>query len=209
MKITDSKIYKANIGGGSLLIRESQVIARLLLDNPDNFENFSNSQAWHQAIVIDNILQKRSPETARLQARLIKNRLTLMKPEFLELIDKGNSDVVAQALLAASIKHSRLLGDFMIKVIKSHWQLFNKCISVRDWQEYLETCSQIDSNIQSWTDGTRSKLKQIIFRILVEAKYVNNIKSLELLPVTITHEVKNYLINNSEDYILKCMEITQ
>ena len=211
MKKTNSKIYKANVGGGSLLIRESRILARLMLenlDNSNNFDNFSNSQAWYQAIVIDNILQKRSPATARLQARLIKNRLTLMKPEFLELIDKGASDVVVQALLAASIKHSRLLGDFMTKVIKSHWQLFNKCVSARDWQEYLETCSQIDSNIQSWTDGTRSKLKQIIFRILVEAKYVNNIKSLELLPVNITPEVKIYLINNSEDYILKCMEIT-
>ena len=88
MKKSDSKKYKANIGGGSLLVRESQVIARLLLENLDNsnnsnnFDNFSNSKAWYQAIVIDNILQKRSPETARLQARLIKNRLTLMKRNF-------------------------------------------------------------------------------------------------------------------------------
>lgn len=148
MKTIDSKIYKGNIVAGSLLIRESQIIARLLLDNVDD-------QAWHQAIVIENVLQKRSPETAKRQTRLIKERLTLMEAECWKLIVQGTSDVLIQALLAASIKHSPLLGDFMSTVVKSHWQVFKKRISARDWQDYLEMCSQVDPNIQNWTDATR------------------------------------------------------
>ena len=201
MKKAGSKIYKSHITCGSLLIRESQIIARLLLDNVDN-------HAWRQAIVIDNVLQKRSPETAKRQTRLIKKRLTLMEPEFWKLIVQGTSDVVIQALLAASIKHSRLLGDFMDKVVKSHWQVFKKHLSAKDWQDYLEMCIQIDPNIQNWTDATRSKLKQIIFRILAEAKYVNNTRSLELLPVSVAPDVRSYLVVHSEDYVLKCMEAT-
>ncbi len=193
--------YNGSIAAGSLLVRESRSIARLLLDN-------TADMAWHQAIVIDNVLQKRSPETAKRLARLIKERLTLMEPEFWRLIDKGSSDVIVQALLAASIKHSPLLGDFMDKVVKSHWQVFTKHLSAKDWQDYLETCAQVDPHIQKWTDATRSKLKQIIFRILAEAKYVDSTRSLELLPVSLTPAVKTYLLNNSEDYVLKCMEIT-
>ncbi|MBF0101328.1 MAG: DUF1819 family protein [Desulfobacterales bacterium] len=194
-------LYKGDIVGGSLLIRESQIIARLMLDNADD-------KAWHQAIIIDNVLQKRSPESAKRQSRLIKKRLSLLKPECLSLINNGASDVVIQALLAASIKHSRLLGDFMVKVVKSHWQVFKKRLSVKDWQDYLEMCAQVDPNVNNWTEATRSKLKQVIFRILAEAKYVNNTKTLELLPVTIVPEIKTYLLNNSEDYVLRCMEIT-
>ncbi len=96
----------------------------------------------------------------------------------------------------------------MGKIVKSHWEVFKKRISTKDWQDYLDTCIQIDPNIQNWTDATRSKLKQIVFRILAEAKYVNNTRSLELLPVTVVPEVKKYLVDNSEDYVLKCMEIT-
>jgi len=200
-RIMKEIVYKGDIVVGSLLVRESQIIAQLLLNNSDD-------RAWHKAIVIDNVLQKRSPETAKKQAWLIKKRLTLMKPEFWKLIDSGTSDMVVQALLAASIKHSRLLGDFMYKVIKSHWQEFKKHVSVKDWQDYLEMCSQVDSNIQNWTDSTRSKLKQVIFRIVAEAKYVNSTRSLELVPVVVTPEVKKYLTNHSENYVLKCMEIT-
>jgi hypothetical protein len=193
--------YKSSITTGSLLVRESQVIARLLLEH-------LNDKAWHQAIVIDNLLQKRSPESAKIQARLIKERLKLMKPELWKLIDTGTSDVVTQALLAASIKHSPLLGDFMYNVIKPHWQVFKKRMINKDWHDYLETCAQIDPHLQKWSNNTRTKLRQIIFRILFEAKYIENTRSLELLPVSITNDVKTYLLNNSENYVLKCMEIT-
>lgn len=185
---------------GSLLVRESQIIARLLLEDVD-------TEAWHRAIVIDNILQKRSPESSKRQARLIKDRLILMEPELWTIVAQGMTDVVIQALLAAAIKHSHLLGDFMDQILRSHWQTFRNTISVADWQNFLETCAQIDSHVETWQENTRNKLRHVIFRILVEAKYINNTKSLELLPVTIVPEVKKYLLDHSEEYVIQCMEI--
>ena len=63
--------YSGDISAGSLLITESRKIVELLLKQV-------NDDAWHKAIVIDNILQKRSPVAAKRQARLIKNRLILI-----------------------------------------------------------------------------------------------------------------------------------
>ena len=200
-KVASPHIYKGNIVAGSLLVRESQVIARLLL-------NGVSADAWQKAIVIDNVLQKRTPETSRRLSRLIKSRLSLMQPELWMLIVQGAADVAIQALLAASIKHSRLLGDFMDKIIRSHWQTFKKTISAADWQDFLEMCVQVDPTIQRWSEVTQSKLKQVVFRILAEAKYVNNTRSLELLPVNVVPEVRLYLVDHSEDYVLRCMEIT-
>ena len=128
--------------------------------------NNADSDAWHQAIVIENVLQKRSPVAAKRQARLIKNRLSLMKPDLWEIVDNGSADVAIQALLAASIKHSRLVGDFMDTVIRQHWQTFTEKISAKDWNDFLEICAQVDPKVDEWTDSTRSKLKQIVFRIL-------------------------------------------
>ena len=194
--------YNGEIVAGSLLIRESQKIARLLLKNAD-------SEAWHQAIVVENILQKRSPVAAKRQARLIKNRLSLMNPELWEIVAKGSIDSIIQALLAATIKHSHLVGDFMDTVIRQHWQTFTKKVSVKDWKDFLETCAQVDPNIEKWTDSTQSKLKQVVFRILAESKYIVNTRSSQLLPVSIVPEVKQYLVNNSEEYALHCMEVTR
>jgi hypothetical protein len=194
--------YNGEIVAGSLLINESRKIARLLLNNSD-------SETWHHAIVIENILQKRSPVAAKRQARLIKNRLSLMEPDLWEIVDTGSADVVIQALLVAAIKHNRLVGDFMDTVIRQHWQTFAEIISVKDWKDFLEICAQIDPKVDEWTDSTRSKLKQIVFRILAESKYIDSTRSLKLLPVSIVHDVRQYLVKNSEDYVLRCMEVTQ
>ena len=198
----NTNIYNGDIAAGSLLIQETRKIASLLLNNVAGKE-------WRRAIEIDNILQKRSPASAIRQARLIKKRLTLMTPELWKLIKEGNSDIAVQAILAASIKHSLLLGDFMDKILREHWLTFNYKISDRDWNNYLETCVQIDPKVSEWKDSTISKLKQVVFRILAEAKYIDNTRTLKLLPVSIVPELRHYLTKNSENYVLKCMGVTQ
>ena len=45
-------IYNAEISAGSLMVEESRIIAKLLLDKADE-------KAWHQAIIVKNILQKK------------------------------------------------------------------------------------------------------------------------------------------------------
>jgi len=194
--------YNGEIVAGSLLITESRQIARLLLNQADKDQ-------WHQAIVIENILQKRSPVAAKRQARLIKNRLASMGPDLWEMVYRGSNDVSIQALLSSALKHSRLLGDFMESVVREHWRTFKQRITARDWKSYLEICVQVDPKINKWTDLTRSKLKQIVFRILAESKYIDSTRSGNLQPVSVVPEVKRYLISNSENYVLSCMEATQ
>ncbi len=194
--------YNAEIVAGSLFVTESRKVARLLLGNagPDD---------WNQAIVIDNVLQKRTPSSAKRQAKLIRNRLSLMQPDLWNMIIQGTQDVAIQALLAAAIKHSRLLGDFMDNMIRQHWRTFTPKLSDKDWKEFMETCGQVDPGIEQWTPSTRAKLKQVIFRILAESKYIDNTKNIQLLPVRVIPEIRQYLLKNSEHDILRCMEATQ
>ncbi len=201
-KTDQSNFYNGEIVAGSLLIPESRKIAGLLLQNID-------SKAWKRAIETNNVLQKRSPASAIRQAKLIRNRLMLMKPDLWNLMHQGSADVATQALLAASIKHSRLLGDFMDKTIRDDWRMFKDNISAQDWRDFFEICVQIDPKVSDWTASTRSKLRQVVFRILAESKYIDGTRTLKLLPVSIVPEIRKYLIENSENYILHCMDITQ
>ena len=201
MDKTENKTYNSSIVSGSLLMAESRKVADLLLRNAD-------SDQWHHAIVIENILQKRSPETAKKQGHLIKNRLNLMDKALWMFVRDGSAEVASQSLLAAAIKHSRLIGDFLDTVMRQHWQTFTKKINVKDWNLYLEQCAQINPQVDTWKTTTRSKLKQIVFRILAEAKYIDSTRTCNLIPVSIAPEVKTYLVKNTEDYVLSCMEIT-
>lgn len=192
-------IYNGDIGAGSLLVGESRLVAGLLLDGVDD-------QTWRRAIMVENILQKRNPESARRQARLVRQRLENMPADLLHIVAHGGMDACVQATLAAAIKHSRLLGDFMDTMIRQHWQTFQPKLTVQDWTYYLEICVQIDPRVKDWTKNTQSKLKQVVFRILAEAGYVDSTRSLRLLPVQIVPDVRRSLEAHDEIYILRCME---
>lgn len=87
--------YNAEISAGSLLPLESRRIATLLLSKPE-------PAAWQHAIEVENILQKKTPATARRQARLLQRRLTTLDAQAWQMMAERESEVVIQLLLAAS-----------------------------------------------------------------------------------------------------------
>jgi hypothetical protein len=198
---TSPHIYNAEISAGSLMLRESRKIAALLLRGVDD-------GAWHEALHVDNILQKKVPATARRMARLIRNRLELMTPELWKMVADDAVETATQALMAAAIKHSRLLGDFLDQVVREHYRVFDKQLSVNDWNRFLSECEHRDGAVSVWSPSTRAKLGQVVLRILAEAKYLDSTRSLHLVPITIVPEVTNYLAKCEEIYVLRCMNVT-
>ena len=98
--------YHADITAGSLKVAESRVVADLLLRGVD-------AQGWKDAVVTQNLLQTRNPATAIRLGRLIRKRLELMDADLWRLIRDGSAVVATHAVLAAAVKHSPLLGDFL------------------------------------------------------------------------------------------------
>jgi Putative inner membrane protein (DUF1819) len=199
-KILAGPRYNAEIVAGALMLAESRQIARRLLDGVTDSE-------LKKLLVEDNILQKRSPSTALRQAALIKKRLQLVNGELLRVIADGTREVATQALLAAAIKHNKLLGDFMLRVVKEHWLTYEKQLKRSDWPRFLEECHQIDPTVLTWSKATRQKIGQVVIRCLIEARYVDSARSLQITPVHIYGEVLDYLRRNDEQYVLTCMEI--
>jgi hypothetical protein len=198
--LNNSAIYNAQISAGSLLLKESREIARLL-------EKFPNEEELNQAVFVDNVLQKKSTATAKRMTRLIRNRLEAMPGNFLKIIINGSADVTAQALLAAAIRHSQLLGDFIEQVVKEHFRTFNNQLNIKDWEKFLNECEHIDSSVNDWSESTKKKLGQVIFRILAEAKYLDSTRSMKILPIQMFPEVRRYLEETQQTNILRTMEI--
>src|SRR5258708_21109753 len=93
--------YKAEITAGALKLPESRLIADLLLRRV-------NAEGWKDAIVTKNILQARSPATARRLTPLIRDRLATMGPDLWKLVRDGKVTIAVHAVFAAAVKHSPL-----------------------------------------------------------------------------------------------------
>lgn len=191
--------YNAEISAGSLLPLESRRIAGLLLTTPDE-------AAWRRAIEVENILQKKTPATARRQATLLRKRLTSLDPQAWAMISGSEHEVSIQMLLAASVKHSHLLGDFLLKVYAHRQRRLEPALAPLDWHDFLAECAHQDPAVAGWSESTRAKLFQVIVRILVEAKYLQSARSMALTPRSLHPEVRRYLTDRHETYVLDCLE---
>jgi hypothetical protein len=191
--------YNAEISAGSLLPLESRRIATLLLSKPDQ-------TAWQHAIETENILQKKTPATARRQARLLRRRLTTLNAQAWQMMTERESEVVTQLLLASAVKHSQLLGDFMLRVYADRQRRLEPALAPIDWQDFLAECAHHDAAVAEWSDSTKAKLFQVIVRILAEANYLESARSMKLTPQSLHPDVQRYLSTHDETYVLDCLE---
>lgn len=201
MEVKKSR-YKSNIVAASLLINESRKIAELMLQG-------LSEEEWKRVLYTDNILQRRSPLTIRKQSRVLRNRLELMTKDFHHLIAEANQQLLKQSLLVTAVKHSYLLGDFIHQVVIENHKQFKRTISDTDWSRFFSNCSNIDPSVDQWADSTVKKIRQIIFKILAEADYINNTREKIITPVIIEPELLKYLKRHKETYILKSIQFHQ
>lgn len=193
--------YKADITAGSLKVAESRIIASLLLQGTDKNE-------WSEAIVQQNVLQAKSAATALRLAKLIRSRLEMMDAELWRLIRDGDKLVATHAVLAAAVKHSPLLGDFLYLVVREQYRIFNPALSNQLWEDYLDGCRGRDEDMPQWNESTRLRLRSSVFQTLAQAGFIEDTKSLRLQPVYIAPQVIQYLEKRNETYVIRCLQLT-
>ena len=192
--------YHTDITAGSLKVGESRIIADLLLRGTDE-------EGWRTALYVDNVLQARSPMTAKRLRTLIRGRLETMGPGLWRLVRDGSGAVATHACLAAAVKRSPLLGDFLDLVVREQYRLFAPALSNRLWEDYVEGCRGRDPEMPEWSASTIARLRSSMFQILAQAGYVESTRTLRLQTVHIDREVLRYLHDRGEKYVLRCIQV--
>jgi hypothetical protein len=190
--------YKADITAGGLKMRESRIIADLLLKGADK-------EVWDTEIEDRNILQTRSPETARRLLRLIRGRLALMTPEHWTMVRDGSKGMAVQAVFAAAVKHSALLGDFLDLRLRQEYQIFTEMVPATIWTHYLEDCKSRDPEMPDWNVSTIKRLRSSVFQMLTETGYFTVSSPRKLQKIYLVADLKTYLEDQNEQYVLRCM----
>lgn len=192
--------YKANFTKGGLMVPESRLVADLLLRGID-------SSGWRQAIEVDNALAKRSPTTASTKAVLIRARLRTMTQDLWRLVRDGSKPVATQAVFAATITYSPLVGDFMDLVVRDLYRRFEETLKPQHWDRYVEDCRSRDPGMPEWTAATLEKLRTRAYGMLTEAGYLSDSRTKTLRPLIVAPEVMQYLKEFHRDYALRCLDL--
>ncbi len=192
--------YRADITAGSLKVPESRIIADLLLRDLDE-------SAWHAALYEENVLQARSPKTISRLTLLLRGRLETMDAELWRMVRDGDLVTSTHACMAAAIKHSALLGDFLDIALRDQYRLMSEVLRPSVWSHYVDSCHDRDPEMPAWAESTVDRLRSTVFQILAQVGYVDGSRTLRLQAAQISREVLAYLQSRNEDYVLRCIKV--
>jgi len=195
-----SSVYLANFTKCSLIVPEARIVAGLLIKGAESGE-------WERQVLDVNVLQKRTAKTAATYANLARARLQTMDEDLWLLVRDGSVPVATHAVLAATVKFSPLFGDFLRTVVRDQFRRFATHLETRHWDAYLEDSLRSQPNMLTLSDSTRVKLRQNAMRMLAEAGFIENTRSLRLRSQQIEPAVLHYLRQHNEQYVLDCLQV--
>ena len=169
--------YIASLTREPFLFYEMRTTAKLLSSG------MSNNDVVTQ-ITSDNLFQYPTEKSVARMAKACLKRLAAMDDnDLVRAIAQQPTDVAKQICLYAVMKQSRLMWEFMLTVIGEKYRLKDSSFGRIDLNTYFMRLQEQDDAVATWSEGTITKLKQVLAKVLVENEYLDDIRADHLNPV--------------------------
>lgn len=178
--------YDSDLIGGSLMVRESRIVAELLLAGVDD-------AAWKAAILDENRLQKARPATARRMAQAIRKRLKRLPEPFWQVLRDGDDQLATQVAFCAALARNLLLLEFLETVVADAFVTQAERLEPYQWDDFLDDRAFRDPATTGWTVSSRRKMGQVAFRMLCEVGLMTDSRNRTLRPLLLRPEVDDLL----------------
>lgn len=142
----------------------------------------------------DNIFQLESEARKKEVASIITSRIKGLDPYILDKIENSNIETSKILVLYAIAKTDRLFFEFLNEVYKEKIVLKDFYIRDKDFSVFFQSKKEQSEKVDSWSEYTFKKLKQVYIRILFESGLIGNQKGdREIVVPIIDSDVKEYL----------------
>lgn len=154
--------YSMSFTTGSLFHRESVKLAALYLDLGD----------WNSVrdkVIAENLLQTRTLNTLKRVCREVVSRLRALTQGELEFLVEASHQEQAYLLWLAVCRRYRFIADFAVEVLRERYITLKSDLTHEDFNSFFNRKSEWHVELDEITPATRSKLRQVLFKILREA----------------------------------------
>lgn len=154
--------YSMSFTTGSLFHRESVKLAALYLDLGD----------WNSVrdkVIAENLLQTRTQNTLKRVCSEVISRLRTLSSGALEFLVEGSHQEQAYLLWLAVCRRYRFIADFAVEVLRERYIALKSDLSHADFDSFFNRKSEWHAELDEISPATRSKLRQVLFKILREA----------------------------------------
>jgi hypothetical protein len=173
---------------------ETEQIANLYLEHQD----------WgivQQLVIDDNILQKGTVSTRKREFSEIKKRLKDLNNDELKFITECTTDELKLFCLYLCSRTYRILYEFIVEVVREKYLMFDYSILDSDYARFIESKTASSLKLQNITEITQYKIKNVIFRMLVQSGIIDSSKTKNIQKPYIPKELETIVANFSVKYL--------
>lgn len=184
--------YIASLTREPFLFYEMRTTAKLLTSGLSDEETVAQ-------ITADNLFQYPTEKSiARMAKDCIKRLQAMEDADLIHAIATQPTEIAKQICLYAMMKQSRLVWEFMLTVIGEKYRSKDSSFGRIDLNTYFIRLQEQDDTVASWSEGTITKLKQVLAKILVETEYLDDVRADHLNPVYL-HPILENAIRSHDD----------
>ena len=188
--------YIASLTREPFLFYEMRTTAKLLISG------LSDEDAVAQ-ITADNLFQYPTEKSiARMAKACIKRLQAMEDADLVSAIATQPTEIAKQICLYAMMKQSRLVWEFMLTVIGEKYRSKDSSFGRIDLNTYFIRLQEQDDTVASWSEGTITKLKQVLAKILVETEYLDDVRANHLNPVYLHPILENAIRSHGDLAVL-------
>lgn len=179
--------YKSTIKSRPYLYKETKKAASLVNKGVE-ISSLKSESIEH------NIFQVETETRMRELASIIGTRLKELDSYLIQKIESSNIETSKIIVMYAILKNDRLFFEFMNEVYKEKIVLKDLFIRDKDFGVFFQNKREQSDKVNSWSEYTFKKLKQVYIRILFESGLIANQKGdREIVIPIIDGEVKDYI----------------
>jgi len=185
--------YILSFTAASLRLNEMIKVAKAAYDN-----NATDLKVVKESGVVFSSVKTR---TSDREFREVRKRLEKLTPEQLRILING--DLISQKQIAflAVCKRYRFIREFTIEVIRDKVLVFDFKLNESDFNSFINSKLLLHPELEAFSESTRKKAKQVMYRILEQAGIINNAVDKAILPQILQQDVINAIVRDDPAWL--------
>ncbi|WP_271393760.1 DUF1819 family protein [Aequorivita sinensis] len=131
----------------------------------------------------------------------INKRLDSLNEQQIDILVNGDFYEQKQIAFLAMCKVYGFVRDFVIEVCREKVLLFDYALTEGEYLSFFRNKIEIHPKMQNFTETTNEKIRQVLFRTLVEAGIIDNTKNKEIQPQLLDSKLMRVIANDDKKWL--------
>lgn len=159
--------YKLTFTSGAALITESVIVAEI-------YNSLGNWPEVRAKVIQENSLQARTQSTLKKQLGEIIRRLKHLSEDQLKMLSTGEECDTKALIWLAICRQYAFISDFAKEVLVEQYETARYSLTTDDYESFFNSKADWHDNLDKSSKATKSKVRQVIFKMLRECNVINS-----------------------------------